>query len=163
MMTDPHNTASGIPSTEFQNRAGQYLEEAAKGPVTITRYGRPLRVLLDAEEYARLLKQAGENQPVRPPSAPEVLRRLRHHKDELRQLGIDQLMIFGSVARGEEKTGSDIDLLAHFDPKAKIGPKIVSITECLEEIVGASVHLLSAPVKKAELRRAIEAEAINVF
>ena len=43
-----------VTSTEFQNRAGQYLEQSAKEPILITRYDRPIRVLLDIEEYERL-------------------------------------------------------------------------------------------------------------
>ena len=43
-----------VPSTEFQNRAGRYIEESGKGPVIITKYERPVRVLLDIEEYERL-------------------------------------------------------------------------------------------------------------
>jgi prevent-host-death family protein len=43
-----------ISSTEFQNKAGQYLDESGKAPIFITRYDRPVRVLLDIEEYERL-------------------------------------------------------------------------------------------------------------
>ena len=43
-----------VTSTDFQNRAGQYLDEAAKAPIFITRYDRPVRVLIDVEEYHRL-------------------------------------------------------------------------------------------------------------
>lgn len=43
-----------ITSTEFQTRAGQYLEESSKTPVFITRHKRPVRVLLDIDEYKRL-------------------------------------------------------------------------------------------------------------
>lgn len=43
-----------VASTEFQNRAGLYIERAAKSPVFITRHRRPVRVLLDIEEYERL-------------------------------------------------------------------------------------------------------------
>ncbi len=43
-----------ISSSEFQQRAGRYLDEAAKAPIFITRYDRPVRVLLDIEEYERL-------------------------------------------------------------------------------------------------------------
>ena len=43
-----------VPSTEFQNRAGRYIDEAGKAPVFITKYDRPVRVLLDIEEYERL-------------------------------------------------------------------------------------------------------------
>ena len=43
-----------VASTEFQNRAGLYIERAAKSPVFITKHKRPVRVLLDIEEYERL-------------------------------------------------------------------------------------------------------------
>ena len=43
-----------VTSTDFQNRAGQYLDESAKAPIFITRYNRPVRVLIDVEEYERL-------------------------------------------------------------------------------------------------------------
>ena len=36
-----------VTSTDFQNRAGQYLDESAKAPIFITRYDRPVRVLID--------------------------------------------------------------------------------------------------------------------
>ncbi len=43
-----------VTSTEFQSRAGRYLDESGKAPVFITKYSRPVRVLLDIDEYARL-------------------------------------------------------------------------------------------------------------
>lgn len=43
-----------VSATEFQNRAGKWLDEAGRGPVVITRHDRPLRVLIDIEEYERL-------------------------------------------------------------------------------------------------------------
>ncbi len=46
--------AKSVTSTEFRNRAGLYLDEAAKAPVTITKHGRPARVLIDFEEYERM-------------------------------------------------------------------------------------------------------------
>jgi prevent-host-death family protein len=46
--------ADNVTATEFQNRAGQYLDKAAKNPVYITKHGRPVRVLIDVEEYERL-------------------------------------------------------------------------------------------------------------
>ena len=43
-----------VTATEFQTRAGQYIESSAKNPVYITKHGRPVRVLVDVEEYERL-------------------------------------------------------------------------------------------------------------
>lgn len=43
-----------VTSTEFQTRAGMYLDQAAKEPVVITKHKRPSRVLLDFAEFERL-------------------------------------------------------------------------------------------------------------
>lgn len=45
---------NNVTATEFQTRAGQYIESSAKNPVYITKHGRPVRVLVDVEEYERL-------------------------------------------------------------------------------------------------------------
>jgi prevent-host-death family protein len=49
-----------VASTEFQNRAGTYMEQAAKAPVFITKHNRPVRVLLDIEEYRKLRRSYRE-------------------------------------------------------------------------------------------------------
>ncbi len=43
-----------VSATEFQTRAGLYIEQSGKAPVFITRHSRPARVLIDIEEYQRL-------------------------------------------------------------------------------------------------------------
>ena len=43
-----------VASTEFQNRPGLYIERSGKTPVFITKHRRPVRVLIDIEEYERL-------------------------------------------------------------------------------------------------------------
>lgn len=45
---------TGVTSTEFQNRAGLYIEQSGKNPVFITKHNRPVRVLIDIDEYNRL-------------------------------------------------------------------------------------------------------------
>ncbi|MGB0696155.1 MAG: type II toxin-antitoxin system Phd/YefM family antitoxin [Rhodospirillaceae bacterium] len=45
-----------ITATEFQTRAGTYFDQAAKGPIVITKHRRPVRVLVDYDEYERLKK-----------------------------------------------------------------------------------------------------------
>ena len=47
-------TTRHVTSTEFQTRTGLYLDEAGKAPIIITRYNRPVRVLVDIDEYERL-------------------------------------------------------------------------------------------------------------
>lgn len=43
-----------VTATEFQTRAGKYLESSAKEAVYITKHSRPVRVLIDVDEYERL-------------------------------------------------------------------------------------------------------------
>lgn len=45
----------------------------------------------------------------------EVIAILREHQAELRVAGIVRLAVFGSVARGDNSPGSEVDLLAEFD------------------------------------------------
>jgi len=93
----------------------------------------------------------------------EVIKRLKLHRPELQAMGIDHLFVFGSVARGDQGAGSDIDLLAEFNPSARLGFAIVGIQRRLEEILESPVDLLRAPVKKPRLKKAIESEAITAF
>lgn len=44
-----------VSATEFQTRAGLYIEQSGKAPVFITKHRRTARVLIDIEEYERLV------------------------------------------------------------------------------------------------------------
>lgn len=93
----------------------------------------------------------------------DIIARLKQHRPELEALGIDHLFVFGSLARGEQTSDSDVDLLAEFNPSARIGFAIVGLQRRLEEIVGGPVDLLRAPVKKPRLQQTIEREAVLAF
>lgn len=51
--------------------------------------------------------------------------------------------IFGSVARGEEREGSDIDLLVEFEPDSSLFD-LLHISEELETLLGVPVDVISA-------------------
>jgi predicted nucleotidyltransferase len=50
-----------------------------------------------------------------------VLDTLRTHQSELRRLGVAHAAVFGSVARGEAGTDSDIDVLVDLDQDRALG------------------------------------------
>ena len=50
-----------------------------------------------------------------------VLGTLRAHESDLRRLGVAHAGVFGSVARGEASTTSDIDVLVELDDSRPIG------------------------------------------
>ena len=45
----------------------------------------------------------------------DVKKKLPGHRNELKPHGIKSLAVFGSVARGEERPDSDVDLLVEFE------------------------------------------------
>lgn len=83
----------------------------------------------------------------------QVIACLKAHERELRAAGIVQLSLFGSVARGEAKPGSDLDLAVRLDPQARIDLfKFYGLAERLEGMLGNKVDLLCEPVERASLR-----------
>ncbi len=46
---------NSVTSTEFQREPGRFIDMAAKGPVFITKHNRPARVMLDIDQYQKLL------------------------------------------------------------------------------------------------------------
>jgi len=66
----------------------------------------------------------------------EVIARLKQAEPALRARGIRRAAIFGSVARGEARPDSDIDILVEFEP-GKEGSIYDYVA--LQEFVGKSV------------------------
>jgi predicted nucleotidyltransferase len=63
-----------------------------------------------------------------------IIATLRAHQAELRLRGVSHAVLFGSLARGENKSTSDIDLLIELDPQAPVGLfEYVGITKYLED------------------------------
>lgn len=54
-----------VTSTEFRAKAGVYLDEAGKQPVFITKHDRVTRVVMDIEEYERLIAQDARAQKMK--------------------------------------------------------------------------------------------------
>jgi uncharacterized protein len=110
----------------------------------------------------RVSREDGRNR--RPPSLAETIARLRPLEGELRRRGMLRLYVFGSVARGEQRSGSDIDLMADFDPTAPLSIiGLGSIQSRLEEALGCRVNLGLRSSLTPEAAVAAAREAIAVF
>ncbi|HEX7800887.1 MAG TPA: nucleotidyltransferase family protein [Asticcacaulis sp.] len=68
------------------------------------------------------------------------------------------LRVFGSVARGEDKDGSDLDLLVDALPGATLFD-LGGLQEELQDMLGVSVDLLTPGDLPASFRAAVLAEA----
>jgi predicted nucleotidyltransferase len=98
----------------------------------------------------------------------EIIAKLRAHEPELKASGIVSLSVFGSVARGEERPDSDIDIVVRLSEEAARGG--FSYFGCLEavsrrlgQILGQRVDVVAEPVHKDRLRRNIEKERALAF
>jgi predicted nucleotidyltransferase len=93
-----------------------------------------------------------------------VVLRLREHKEELQAAGIVHLSVFGSVARGEATSASDVDLLADFDKSKRMTlVKIGSLQGRLTELLGVHVDLSSPEWMREPAKSRALSEAIRVF
>ncbi len=96
--------------------------------------------------------------------AEQVIATLRAHEAELRASGIARLSLFGSVARGDAGTDSDVDLAAAFDPQARMDLfRLVALERRIAELLGRRVDLLPEPVEKPRLRASIERDRRRAF
>jgi predicted nucleotidyltransferase len=95
-----------------------------------------------------------------PMGREEVLRRLSKHRAELERLGVRSLHLFGSLARGDARPESDVDLLVEFDKPVGLF-HFFRVQRRLEAILGRSVDLVMKDAIKRQLRTRILAEAVS--
>jgi hypothetical protein len=92
----------------------------------------------------------------------EVKEVVRQHSEVLSErYGVSVVGIFGSYVRGEEKAGSDIDLLADILKPISL-LELVGAELYLSEVLGLKVDLVPKRSLRAELKEAILKEAVAV-
>ena len=92
----------------------------------------------------------------------DVLVVLANHQSTLETFGVKSLMLFGSVARDEARTDSDVDILVEFDRPIGLFT-FVRLKRYLEEILDSSVDLGTPDSLKPYLREPVFREAIRAF
>lgn len=80
-----------------------------------------------------------------------------------RRYGVARLEVFGSVSRGEEREGSDVDVLYELAPGARLGWAIEDLSDELSEVLGRRVDLVSRRALHERLREAVLAEALVLY
>ncbi len=94
----------------------------------------------------------------------EVISKLRAHEAELKAAGILRLAIFGSVARGDNSSDSDVDLLADFDKtKHYILLTMGRLESRLADLLGTRVDLSSTEWLKESVKNQVLREAVLAF
>src|SRR4051794_25440456 len=78
--------------------------------------------------------------------------------DLARQYGVSNVRVFGSVARGEAREDSDVDLLVDVAPDVDIG--FLGLWVDLEELLARPVDLVTERSLRERMREKILREAI---
>ena len=90
----------------------------------------------------------------------EAQRILRENRARLEELGVCRLRIFGSTARGEATSDSDVDVLVDFNRKVGLF-HLVDVRDTLEELLGTEVDLVTRGALHPALAPNILAEAVD--
>jgi predicted nucleotidyltransferase len=92
-------------------------------------------------------------------SRDEVLKILEDNRQAIRAYGVRSLGLFGSVARGDATTVSDLDFVVQFDRKTFDG--YMDVKAFLENLFGCRVDLVIESAIKPRLRTTILREAVH--
>jgi predicted nucleotidyltransferase len=89
---------------------------------------------------------------------------LRTYDAALRENGATALFIFGSRARGTERSDSDLDLFIDYDSTAKIPNmfRLMQIEENISETLGISVTITTRDALHPFMKKSIERDAVRV-
>lgn len=92
------------------------------------------------------------------PRARALRRQRRRLLDAARERGIRRVRVFGSLARGEEAPGSDIDLLVELEPGRTL-LDLAAFRRHAEEILEIGVDVATPDMLKERIRAEVQAEA----
>ena len=82
-----------------------------------------------------------------------------------RRFDVKRLDVFGSLARGEERSSSDIDLLVEFgDPDQRPSKRFFGLLHHLEDALGREIDLLTTTgLRNPYFRQRVLKERINIY
>ncbi len=92
----------------------------------------------------------------------QVLEIVKTHQNRLNDFAVKELFLFGSVARGEETTHSDIDFLVNFDSPVGLFT-LLGLKAYLEEILGCAVDIGTPDSLRPHLRETVLKEVIRAI
>ena len=97
-------------------------------------------------------------------NSSEALETLRRSEPALRGRGVKHAALFGSVARGNHRPDSDIDIMIEIDPDARITVfDYVDLKEYIAGLFNGPVDVVNRESLKSHVRPAAVADAIYAF
>ena len=93
----------------------------------------------------------------------EVLAILTKHHEWLRSLGVNHAAVFGSVAMGENRPDSDVDILVELTPARRTVFDFVAIENAVADLIAGEVHVAIEDQLKPALRSSVLGNAVYAF
>ncbi|MGD1015131.1 MAG: nucleotidyltransferase family protein [Roseiarcus sp.] len=93
-----------------------------------------------------------------------IIARLRENEAALRARGVTHAALFGSRARGDDRPGSDIDIMIEIEPEAV--PDVyayVGLKSYIAELFAEPVDVVDRAALKPYVRPPAESEAVYAF
>lgn len=97
-----------------------------------------------------------------------TIKTLRELRPVLREKGVARAGVFGSVARGDQAPGSDIDVVLHLDPDRL--PDLIgflqvrdAVADAIAKETGRHVDVVERESVRSALAAAIDVEAVYAF
>ncbi|MDE5445482.1 DNA polymerase III subunit beta [Bradyrhizobium sp. CSA207] len=97
-------------------------------------------------------------------NSPDVIAILRQSEPALRERGVLHAALFGSVARGENHSGSDVDIMVEIDPNVRITVfEYVELKEYIANLFDSPVDVVNRDALKSYVAPAAIAQAVYAF
>ncbi|PAX59453.1 nucleotidyltransferase family protein [Brunnivagina elsteri] len=92
----------------------------------------------------------------------EVLAIITAHRENLREMGVKSLELFGSVARDEAHTNSDVDFLVEFNRSVGLF-EFIEVRLYLEDLLGCRVDMGTLDALRENMREPVLEDVIRAF
>jgi predicted nucleotidyltransferase len=94
----------------------------------------------------------------------EIIEKLKECEADLRARGVAHAALFGSVARGEDRPDSDIDIMVEIASDARLGVfQYVGVVRYIEDLFPVRVDVANREGLKPLVRPSAERDAIYAF
>lgn len=94
----------------------------------------------------------------------EAVRQLREHADAIRAIGARSLYLYGSTARGEAGTASDIDLFVDYDADSDFSAiELIRIKHYVSDLLGTDADVTTRDGLHPLIREEVIAKAEKIF
>jgi predicted nucleotidyltransferase len=92
----------------------------------------------------------------------KVLTILQQHQAELTEIGVKSLAVFGSVARGEANTKSDLDILVDLHQTPVTFDAYMDVKIYLEDLLDVTVNLVIGEALHPRIKSFVDQDAVYV-